>query len=84
MASVILLWSTYKIDKVVKLLKKIASTDSGIILKIIIIYFYNYYYYYFYFCTEDPIPSRTNEESSLVHQKEEALRETGKLTLSPT
>ena len=38
--------STYKIVIVIKLLKKIASKDSGIIFKIIIIYFYNYNYYY--------------------------------------
>ena len=32
----------YKIVKVIKLSKKIASKDSGIIFMIIIIYFYNY------------------------------------------
>ena len=47
MANVILLWSdilrsTHKIVKVIKLSKKIASKDSGIIFMIIIIYFYNY------------------------------------------
>ena len=47
MANVILLWSyitsTYKIVKVIKLSKKIASKDSGIIFMIIIIYFYDYH-----------------------------------------
>ena len=34
--------SMYKIVKVIKLSKKIASKDSAIIFMIIIIYFYNY------------------------------------------
>ena len=38
--------STYKIVKVIKLLKKIASKDSVIIFKINIIHFYHYHYYY--------------------------------------
>ena len=46
--------STYKIVKVIKPFRKLASKDSGIIFMIIIIYFYNdddddddddYYYY---------------------------------------
>ena len=36
----------YEIDKVIKLIKNIASKDSGIIFMIIIIYFYHDYYYY--------------------------------------
>ena len=47
-----LLSSTYKIVKVIKPFRKLASKDSGIIFMIIIIYFYNdddddddYYYY---------------------------------------
>ena len=39
-----LTFSTYKIVKVIKLLKKVASNDSGIIFMMIVIYFYNYYY----------------------------------------
>ena len=46
--------STYKIVKVIKPFRKLASKDSEIIFMIIIIYFYNddddddddYYYYY--------------------------------------
>ena len=34
--------STYKIVKVIKLFRKIASKDSRILFMIIIIYFYNY------------------------------------------
>ena len=45
MANVILLWSNILelgIVKVIKLSKKIASKDSGIIFMIIVIYFYNH------------------------------------------
>ena len=34
----------------IKLLRKIASMDSGIIFMIIIIYFYHYYYHYYCCC----------------------------------
>ena len=48
MASVMVLHSsTYETDKVIKLIKRIASKDSGIIFMIIIIYFYRDYYYYY-------------------------------------
>ena len=48
MASVMVLHSsTYEIDKVIKLIKRVASKDSGKIFMIITIYFYRDYYYYY-------------------------------------
>ena len=40
--------STYKIVEVIKLFRKIALKDSGIVFMIIIIYFYNHNYYYYH------------------------------------